>query len=158
MSSNMDRVFSQKLLGHWSAPVPLRYQPCPVPPVHTHLLGKMLFSAITFQVSLRNTTSEWYPYKTNNNTWKVFQRVGPGKDLTQAISQISYSTPSTRSQSWSPTSSLTAGGASRASLMASRKERRESQVSRSIVWLCWANSCTRLEQKLIFSIELQIKF
>ena len=36
----------------------------------------------------------------------VFQRVGPGNDLTQAINQISNNTPSTRSHSWSPISSV----------------------------------------------------
>ena len=54
--------------------------------------------------------------------------------------QISYKTPRTRSQSWSPTSSLTAGGDSKASLMANKNPRKDSQVSVAIIEDCFTIS------------------
>ncbi len=106
----------------------------------------------------------------------VFHNDGEGKHLTQDTNQISYKTPKTRSHNWSPTSSvktvqywnifiknswynlpLTVGGDSKASLLAKRKPKIDSQVSRSKIcdWraMSWTRRSTRWQSTACLWIE-----
>lgn len=64
-----------------------------------------------------------------HDSCNVFHSDGDGKQRTQAISHTSNSTLNTRSHSWSPTSSLTVGGASSTSLIANKNNSSDSHVS-----------------------------
>lgn len=76
-----------------------------------------------------------------HDSCSVFHNEGDGKLRTQAISQTSNKTLSTRSQSWSLTSSFTPGGANRTSFIASRKSNNDSHVSGVNFCDDWATCC-----------------